>query len=76
MARQSHPESSEFRRQVDTLFARAAHAFGELKDVVVRNSQIGKIKLDTQALRRDRDLLLQRLGEACLEAIKTGAMPS
>jgi hypothetical protein len=68
-------DKSEMRRQMGSFLARAAHAVGELKDVVVRNSQIGKIKLDVSALRRDRDLAMQRLGAAYFEAAEGGAAP-
>lgn len=65
-------------RQSNELFrsflTRAVDALGEIKDTVVRSSQIGKIKLDATAIRRERDFHLQRLGARIFEAVEAGAL--
>lgn len=53
-------------------FARAATAIGGMRDVVVRSSQIGKIKLDTAQLRRDREAALARLGAEAFARAEAG----
>jgi len=42
-----------------------------IRDAVVRSSQIGKLKLDATLLRRERDRLIQQLGESALNLIMT-----
>ena len=46
-----------------------ANPLDQLRDVVVRFAQIGKLKLDVNFLRRDRDALIQRLGEAAFDLL-------
>ena len=48
------------------------HPLDRLRDALVRTSQIGKLKLDAVFLRRERDRLIQRLGEAALTLVETG----
>ena len=45
-----------------------------IRDAVVRSSQIGKLKLDATLLRRERDRLIQQLGEAALNLIMTSRL--
>ena len=74
VARQSNQESNELRGQLRAIFSRAVDPRGGLKDVVVRNSQIGKSKLDATAIRRERDYELQRLGAWVFEAAEAGEL--
>jgi hypothetical protein len=48
---------------------------GRLRHVLVRSSQIGKLKLDATFLRRERDGVVQELGEAALRLMREGALP-
>ncbi len=48
------------------VFSRMGGTLGRVREAVVRSSQIGKIKLDSTFLRRDREKLVQKLGEEAL----------
>lgn len=75
MARQPGSlDGDEVKRQFESFFERAVEAIGEVKDVVVRTSQVGKIKLDATFLRRERDKLLLELGEAVFDRIDEGRL--
>ncbi len=75
MARQPGSlDGDEVKRQFESFFERAVEAIGEVKDVVVRTSQVGKIKLDASFLRRERDKLLLELGEAVFDRIDEGRL--
>ena len=65
-------QKEELRRQVGGIFARAVEALGEVKDAVVRSSQIGKLKLDATFLRRERDAAALRLGDAVFARVEAG----
>lgn len=62
-------DQSEVARQMNEIWENAKVQLEELRDAVVRSSQIAKTKLDTTFLRRDRDRLLHRLGEVALKLI-------
>jgi hypothetical protein len=62
------------RRQLGSLLGRAVEALGEVRDVVVRTSQVGKIKLDATFLRRERDRLFARLGEEIYDRVDGGVL--
>lgn len=64
----------EIRRHLGGLFQRAVEALGEVRDAVVRSSQLGKLKLDASFLRRERDAVLLRLGEAIYDRVLRRAM--
>jgi hypothetical protein len=66
--------ADEVRRQLGSLFGRAVEALGEVRNVVVRTSQVGKIKLDATFLRRERDRLFARLGEAVFDRVEAGQL--
>jgi len=51
-------------RGLDQLFKTAVDQLDELKDVIVSSSSAGKAKLDATMLKRERDRVLQKLGEA------------
>lgn len=46
-----------------SLWQSALGQIDEIRDVIVRGSQAGKAKIDAQLLKRQRDKLLQNLGE-------------
>jgi hypothetical protein len=46
-----------------------------LRHALVRSSQIGKLKLDATFLRRERDGVVQELGEAALRLMREGTLP-
>jgi hypothetical protein len=66
--------ADEMRRQLGSLLGRAVEALGEVRDVVVRTSQVGKIKLDATFLRRERDRLFARLGEEVYDRVEGGVL--
>jgi len=45
-----------------------------LRHALVRSSQIGKLKLDATFLRRERDGVVQELGEAALRLMRAGTL--
>ncbi len=49
-----------------TFWERARVELDRVREAVVRSSQIGKIKLDSTFLRRERERLVLRLGEEAL----------
>lgn len=59
--------------QISSLFARAASALEEVRQAVVRSSQMGKIKMDATFLRRERDQLLRELGAGVYALVKAGS---
>jgi len=46
-----------------------------LRHALVRSSQIGKLKLDATFLRRERDGVVQELGEAALRLMRVAKLP-
>lgn len=66
--------ADEMRRQLGSLFGRAVEALGDVRDAVVRSSQVGKIKLDATFLRRERDRLFARLGEEVFDRVEEGRL--
>ena len=45
-----------------------------LRHALVRSSQIGKLKLDATFLRRERDGVVQELGEAAVRLMRAGTL--
>lgn len=66
--------ADEMRRQLGAWLGRAVETFGEVRDAVVRTSQVGKIKLDATFLRRERDRLFARLGEEVFDRVEAGRL--
>lgn len=66
--------AEEMRRQLGSWLERAVETLGDVRAVVVRTSQIGKIKLDATFLRRERDRLFARLGEEVFDRVETGRL--
>lgn len=75
MASKTGPIESEVaRKRFGSFLSRAASALGEVKDAVVRSSQIGKIKIDTVFLLRERERLVQDLGERVFLLVEEGKL--
>ncbi len=69
----------DFQAELEAIVEGAAGLFGSLKDVfaksrdeVVRSAQLGKVRIDAFQLQRDREHLLQRLGEEAFVLIAGG----
>ena len=52
----------DLRRQFGTVWKMASDSFGTLREVVVRSSQAGKLRVDLALLAREKQQLLARLG--------------
>jgi len=61
-------------RQPGTFFSRVKGTLERIRDAVVRSSQIGKIKLDSTFLRRERDELLRELGAGVYSLARAGTV--
>lgn len=60
----------DFKRQLDSLVSRAAEALAEVRDAVVRTSQLGKLKIDASFLRKEHEKALARLGAKVCELVE------
>jgi len=70
----SAPEADKMKAQLDRLVKSTVEGLDELKEVLVRASQNAKVKLDATLLRRERDRLLQTLGDQTYELIEDGKL--
>lgn len=78
MSEQKKPPASpdDVKRELSSLWQSALGQIDEIRDVIVRGSQAGKAKLDAQLLKRQRDKLLQQIGELVMEDHRRGvALP-
>ncbi|HLV60665.1 MAG TPA: hypothetical protein VKY51_04615 [Fredinandcohnia sp.] len=64
----------EIKKQLDSIVARAAEAFAEVRDAVVRTSQLGKLKIDEAFLRREQEKAHARLGAKVYELVEDGEL--
>lgn len=62
----------EIKRQIGSLVSRAREALAEVREAVVRSSQVGKMKIDVTFLRREQDKAYQRLGAKVFELAEEG----
>lgn len=62
----------EVKKQIGSVVARAREALAEVRDAVVRTSQLGKLKMDATFLRKEQDKALQRLGAQVFEMVEDG----
>jgi hypothetical protein len=69
MAPPKSPDDREIMKQLNDIWENAKVQFEELRDAVVRTSQVAKTKLDASFLRRERDRLLHQLGTDYLQLI-------
>ena len=61
---------------LSSLWQSALGQIDEIRDVIVKGSHAGKAKLDAQLLKRQRDKVLQQIGEAVIADHKRGvALP-
>ena len=66
----------EIKTQLEGLWGKTLGAITKGKSEVVRFSKIGKIKLDTQMMERDKNYLFQKMGEEAFKGIKAGKFSS
>ncbi|MFH1808885.1 MAG: hypothetical protein ABIJ09_09075 [Pseudomonadota bacterium] len=64
----------DLREHLNELWKTTVDQFDEIKDVILRNSHVGRKKLDTAFLRRQRDRLLQDLGESVFEQVQASTL--
>nr|PZM90670.1 MAG: hypothetical protein DIU72_12155 [Pseudomonadota bacterium] len=64
----------EIKRQVGSIVSRAKEALSEVREAVVRTSQIGKLKIDVALLRREQEKAFARLGAKVFEMVEDGEL--
>src|SRR5690349_14981049 len=64
----------ELRRQIGTLWRTAKLGIDAMRDVVVRSSQTGRLRVDIALLHNERAQLLQQIGEAVIRGIDDGSL--
>jgi len=64
----------ELRRQLNTVWRSAVDGFDTLREVVVRSSQSGRLRVDLALLAREKQQLLVRLGEQVAALVSEGAL--
>lgn len=62
--------ADDLKKQVDSLFSRAMEALGEVREAVVRTSQLGKLKIDATFLRKEQEKAFARLGAKVYELVE------
>ena len=62
--------ADDLKKQVDSLFSRAMEALGEVREAVVRTSQLGKLKIDATFLRKEQEKAFARLGAKAYELVE------
>jgi hypothetical protein len=62
----------DLRRQFGTMWKMASDSFDTLREVVVRSSQAGRLRVDLALLAREKQQLLARLGEQLSRLIDDG----
>lgn len=64
----------ELRRQIGTLWRTAMVGFDTVREVVVRSTQAGRLRVDIALLQRERAQLLETLGEMVVGLIDDGTL--
>jgi hypothetical protein len=64
----------DLRRQFGTMWKMASDSFDTLREVVVRSSQTGRLRVDLALLGREKQYLLARLGEQVAHLIDEGKL--
>ncbi len=64
----------DLRRQFGTMWKMASESFDTLREVVVRSSQAGKLRVDLALLAREKQQLLARLGEQITALVDAGKL--
>ena len=65
---------NDLRRQLDTVLRMASTGFDTLKEVVVRSSQEGRLRVDLALLQREKRELLAQLGGETLRLLDAGQL--
>jgi hypothetical protein len=65
---------NDLRRQLDTVLRMASTGFDTLKEVVVRSSQEGRLRVDLALLQREKRELLEQLGGETLRLLDSGEL--
>ncbi|MDB4964523.1 MAG: hypothetical protein JWN44_212 [Myxococcales bacterium] len=64
----------DFRRQFGTVWKMASDSFGTLREVVVRSSQSGRLRVDLALLAREKQQLLARMGAEVVRLLDEDAV--
>ncbi len=64
----------DLRRQLNTVWRSAVSGFDTLREVVVRSSQAGRLRVDVALLAREKQQLLVKLGEQTLVLVDDGVI--
>src|SRR5215467_5844395 len=64
----------ELRRQFGTMWKMASDSFDTLREVVVRSSQTGRLRVDLALLAKEKQYLLAKLGEQVAALIDEGKL--
>jgi hypothetical protein len=64
----------DLRRQFGTVWRMASSGLDTLREVVVRSSQAGKLRVDLALMARERQQLLVQLGEKVATLVEEGAV--
>jgi hypothetical protein len=65
-------DSDEWKRQLGTLWRVASSGMDTLRDVVVRSSQEGRLRIDLAVYERERRDLLEEIGRAVVQMAEAG----
>jgi len=64
----------DLRDHLNDMWKTTVDQFDEIKDIIVRHSHIGRKRLDTAFLKRQRDRFFQDLGEAVFNQAEAGSL--
>jgi hypothetical protein len=67
-------DRTDFQSRLNDLWRSTVDQLEDIKDAVVRTTEVGRAKLDAALLRRDRDRLYARLGESAYKLAEAGAL--
>ena len=67
-------KKDDLRRQLGTVWRVASSGFETLREVVVRSSQTGRLRVDLALLGRERQQLLAQLGQQVARLIEDGSL--
>lgn len=71
MAKKKNFDYDDLKNQLEGVWDKTLTTLNKGKDEIVRLSKMGKIKLDTQMMERDKNYLFQKLGEETYKGLKT-----
>jgi hypothetical protein len=67
-------EGDEWKRQLGTMWRMASTGLDTLRDVVVRSSQEGRLRVDLALYQRERRDLFAELGQAVIGLVEAGRL--